>query len=849
MSLLISGDFSIDIETTGLELDDAVVCAAIAWREGLELKTKAFWLDALANDSSEDIFVFHRLLDDTLFNSSYTGTVIFHNANFDLVRLWNWKNSKLKFSSRLICKISDTLMISRVARNNKFISHISPKKRSCHSLKYLAEEFFGESYEDFGEATGHGNIRLANRSVLLAYNQNDAAYTLRLHEYFKSSLTSNEWDYLEKIETPHLLNLVHMNLGGVPYNAQEAENFLADLVNRRTRLETTAHILVGQTFNLSSLQEVSRSLFYNNRLTYWDNGERKVLKPLFLTSNGQPKVDLDTLREIHRRLDKFDDCSPLKTFIESVMLYTETSKAISMLENHLSRLYRANGDIRIFPNFSAEAKSGRLKSSRPNLLGIPKKIFKKTEFLKDNTSRRESLRSLLAAKPDHEIWSIDINALDLTVIAQGASQYNSDFEWIGLFKKSLYHNIDIHMAIASRMDNERYVDKLAPISCQLKNPLPAYVALKYDEERKTMDFLHESGVLESTQFPDDDSKTLNEIKNSRTLSKQINLSTAYGMGGKTLAKRLGKELGKTYSYDEAVSKLDSFFSVFPEVRQFQDQIANQTYTHGYATSIFGRRYYADVFDELNSYHNNLINTADGVFEFICNFKSSYWYIKTRHWKKETTPVIENMSLARTPFGLKFEDVLCIEKLDKAVFVKTMEKKLSKFNRKNEQSDEDVHNFVFNRMQISNLVDKQLSDGWSLSAEAESLLNRMMYEGDYFLNEKSILFYRVSLQEPSSRYFRFYRPFFQCARKFFPLYCQGVAATVASICLTQVREEIEKQNLDAQILLFVHDQIDVMVRKEQSQQMQNILISAIQSPKPPFDIQVTGSLKGPLTCVQ
>jgi hypothetical protein len=71
---------------------------------------------------------------------------------------------------------------------------------------------------------------------------------------------------------------------------------------------------------------------------------------------------------------------------------------------------------------------------------------------------------------------------------------------VRLFKMSVDHNIDIHMAISSAMDYARYEKILSPVADRLKNPLREYIPLKHDKERSITPFLHSSGKVEEIIF-------------------------------------------------------------------------------------------------------------------------------------------------------------------------------------------------------------------------------------------------------------------------------------------------------------------------------------------------------------
>lgn len=839
------GTFSLDIETTGLSDECEIVSAAIAWREGATITSHAFWLDRYCRNSQDDRTVFQTFLYKSLLNPSYQGTAVFHNIGFDLRHLLRVFARGSDFSSKRICNVSDTLTISRVSRNNKYVSHIDPRRLSCHSLKFLAKEFLHVDHSSFEDVVNHGNIRLANQRMVIDYNKRDAEITLQLYELFQKTLDEREQSYLRTVETPHLLNLFHMNWNGVPYNAEEAKKWLQDCHEQIQILERQIHSTAGSTFNISSHQELISHLFFNPRINFRYENENHVLKPLFLTPTGLPKVDLDTLSEMIKRLQRpgyhADSCIG---FLNSIMQFTELSKTVSFIESHLSYVQRENEGHRLFANFSAEAKSGRLKSSKPNLLGLPKKLYKKTNpILLSENDRKKSVRNLIQVKSEYEVWSIDINALDLTVVTQESKKFNPAFPLIELFedRKS---GIDIHMAISARMDRKRYADVLSPITHQLKHDVLDYMASKPGDEG--VRFLHKkSNEIEFAKFPDDGGIVKSQIEKRRTLSKQINLSTAYMMGSKTLAQRLTEETGELYTALDANQLLNEFYRALPEIRKFQDEIANAIYQDGFVQSIFGRKYFADVFDELNQhYRESQKNGLRDQYELICKFNGKYWYIKADTWEKCSSPVVQNLKLVESPFGFRFDSITCIEQLDSYLFRKSRKKRSSLFHKKTEQQMDEMSNFELNRIALTNEIDRQLSSGTSVTSEADEILNTLIRDGAYFLSEKNILLYRVPLANPSAKYFRFYKGFMQVIRKFFPMYCQGVAATVASLCLTEIREEIESRDLDAQILLFVHDQIDVMVHKRHSRQVKELLVKCVESSKAPFDIPLSGKLEGP-----
>jgi hypothetical protein len=157
--------------------------------------------------------------------------------------------------------------------------------------------------------------------------------------------------------------------------------------------------------------------------------------------------------------------------------------------------------------------------------------------------------------------------------------------------------------------------------------------------------------------------------------------------------------------------------------------------------------------------------------------------------------------------------------------------------------EDLLKTELGRLEITHEIDASSKRGHCLSSDAEGLLSKWLDEGDFFIPEKDILYYRVRMDNPSSTVFKVYLPLIQAAKKFFPMYCQGVAATIAKICLTETRREVELTRTGV-IHLFVHDQMVVSSHKDESEVVGQGMKQAVEDTisKAPFDIPFRGTLK-------
>lgn len=829
---------AIDIETTGLHGASEIVSAAVSFTSGGVIHTNSYWIDRFHDQNEFEQAQLERLLTLTIFNSGYPGTIIFHNLDFDLRFLLDRFYHKDRLLIKNFPKMMDTLTISRVKRNNKFVSHTDPRKLRCHSLKYLASEILGEQQTSFEDVVDRANIRFANRQDVMTYNERDAELTLKLYLKFMENTPSAEWDYIEKIEMPHVLNLLQMNWHGVHYDVTGAKELNHNLEMYTMQLEREVFQEVGRTFNIQSNQELAAALFYNQKLSYKNAaGLESLIKPFYVTEQGRRKINIDTLKTIQQHIREVDpSATPVET-IEKVIHLLEVRKSLAFIENHLN-IIEASDHEELHPNFSADAKSGRVKSSRPNLLGLPKAVFKKSDREQlPPEIKNASVRQLVRAPQGYKVASIDISALDLAVVTHGALKFNSDFSWGQFFGSR--HELDIHLMIACLTNKGRF-QKLFLETVGTEIDLDKYSILKLDEKDDGIKVVDKkTDIPKVFQFISGESD-FKRVSRNRKLFKVVNLSTSYLMGAKNMAVSIRKEIGENIGSDEAQDLLDSFYKAFPEIRQFQDHICNLVYHQGYAETVFGRKFYADCFDELNQHHR----TDNSTYEFIWWDGKDYWYIKARHWIKFEDDVIEDLRVVKKPFGFIFKEILSCEKMDRRIFSKRKNKISKKFNRQSESNMENLGSFELSRIAISNEVDRAIKLGTSFTTESASLVESFICEGNYLLPEKGIVLYRTPRPEPSAKYFRYYTSLNKVVRKFFPLYCQGFANSLATQALTAIRESIEQKELDARILLFIHDQVDVLVADKDVIQMEQVLDEGVKCPKPPFNVLLSGKLEAP-----
>ncbi|GEM_PF-4683774 len=856
---------SIDVETTGLEIDTEILTASIGWSydEGKTIFSAAFHLDRFDQKTEPSDGIFKKAIQVTLLNPAYTGIIVFHNAAFDLPLLLRRYHqilptaranpSNYRFNLKDFCKIYDTQALSRALRNNKFISHADPRMERCHSLKYLAREYLAIDHKGFRETIGDGNIRLANLASLLEYNCKDTELTLQLFFHLRGIASSSEWHYFEKTETPFIMGIIGLNWRGLPFNFGRAKTLANKIKFEMFRLENEIYLNVGWSFNLRSQRELAHALFGNAKLTYIYRGRERRLTALYESETGQKKVDISTLLKLRKRVWNGSGIPPNSfRVLNQVIQYLEIAQAyedIEKLQRHAVRM--TNGIYRIFSKITADAKTGRIKCGNPNVLGIPKEIF--TDSIIDPLDKGllgikefKSVRSLISVDDpsSQEILSIDISGLDLGVITAGLLAHDKYTYWLKCFESfgpDKNHKLDTHLAILRRISPMDYQTALQAFSAHLgiKNAsLLEYWVTKEqnripgDDKTKEISFIHvETGKVISlvTDVISKEDKAAKKLL--RDAMKTTNLAIPYNQGAAKLAKDLADATGRDVKEGEARERLAHYHKTFPEIRKFQDAIANSVYQRGYIQSPFGRVIYADVFDELNMRHKeSLASGTPGIYEFIAALNGKYWYIRAENWKKSSEPLIEDLRLKPGAEVLAFGKIQTLYQIKRQIFRKKQRADNSRFSKKSETNNLDQSAFELNMFAITHEVDQALRFGSSWEPEAEQIRLGWCCNGNYQIPEKAIILYRAALPNPASKFFRAYKSLLKVAKPFFATYCQAEATIVAKLCMNEIQMALENNSLTASLLFFIHDQFDVIADKQERDLIRKIFHSAIESKK-------------------
>ena len=286
-----------------------------------------------------------------------------------------------------------------------------------HSLESLAERHLGRGGISYEALCGKGvnQIPFAQVEVGKAaeYSCEDSEMALHVHQTLWPQIEADAGlrHVYEHIEMPTALLLQRVERTGVLIDPQRLAVQSRDLGERIMTLESEAHELAGQPFNIGSPKQIGEILFGKLELP--------VVKR---TASGAPSTDEEVLEKLaadyplparilaHRSLAKLKG--------------TYTDKLPLMIDARTGRVHTHYAQ--------AVAVTGRLSSSDPNLQNIP---------IRTPEGRR--VREAFIAPPGCVIASADYSQIELRIMAHISGDAN--------LLRAFAERQDVHRATAAEI--------------------------------------------------------------------------------------------------------------------------------------------------------------------------------------------------------------------------------------------------------------------------------------------------------------------------------------------------------------------------------------------------------------
>ena len=285
-----------------------------------------------------------------------------------------------------------------------------------HGLASLAERHVGRSGINYEDLCGKGANQIKFNQVDIAkaaeYSCEDSDQTLDVHRVLWPQLQANDkLRFIYELEMKSSESLFRIERNGVLIDAPMLAKQSGELGVRILQLETDAHALAGQPFNLGSPKQIGDIFF------------KKLGLPIVKkTPSGAPSTDEEVL-------EKLAEDYPLPA---KILEHRGLSKLKGTYTDKLAQLALPRTG-RVHTHYAqAVAVTGRLSSNDPNLQNIPVK-----------TAEGRRVREAFVAPAGSVIASADYSQIELRIMAH----ISGDEALLHAFTAGL----DVHRATAAEV--------------------------------------------------------------------------------------------------------------------------------------------------------------------------------------------------------------------------------------------------------------------------------------------------------------------------------------------------------------------------------------------------------------
>ncbi|NMM06080.1 DNA polymerase I [Polaromonas sp.] len=285
-----------------------------------------------------------------------------------------------------------------------------------HGLASLAERHVGRSGINYEDLCGKGASQIKFNQVDIAkaaeYSCEDSDQTLDVHGVLWPQLQANDkLRFIYELEMQSSESLYRIERNGVLIDAPTLAKQSGELGARILQLESQAHELAGQIFNLGSPKQIGEIFFTKLGLP--------VVKK---TPSGAPSTDEEVL-------EKLAEDFPLPA---RILEHRGLSKLKGTYTDKLAQLANPRTG-RVHTHYAqAVAVTGRLSSNDPNLQNIPVK-----------TAEGRRVREAFVAPAGSVIASADYSQIELRIMAH----ISGDEALLHAFTAGL----DVHRATAAEV--------------------------------------------------------------------------------------------------------------------------------------------------------------------------------------------------------------------------------------------------------------------------------------------------------------------------------------------------------------------------------------------------------------
>ena len=321
----------------------------------------------------------------------------------------------LKYDAEVLLNVG--VELRGITHDTMLMSYVLDAGSSRHDMDTLALKHLGKETIKYSDVAGSGKKQLTfdqvDLSLAAPYAAEDADITLQLHQILTEQLEQKEvlQSLFEDIEMPLLNTLVRTETNGVKIDANQLHKQSAEISGRLSEIESQAHQLAEQPFNIGSPKQIQQILY-----------EKQGLPVLRKTPKGQPSTAENVLQELAEEYE-----------LPSLILeHRGLAKLKSTYTDKLPELINPKTG-RIHTSYhQAVAATGRLSSSDPNLQNIP---------IRSEEGRK--IREAFIAEPGNILIAADYSQIELRIMAH----LSGDTGLVNAFK----NDFDVHSATAAEV--------------------------------------------------------------------------------------------------------------------------------------------------------------------------------------------------------------------------------------------------------------------------------------------------------------------------------------------------------------------------------------------------------------
>lgn len=442
--------------------------------------------------------------------------LIAQNGKFDF--LWVWVHFNLRWQ--------------KYFHFDTMLAHYILDENSQHSLKYLAQLYYGAPDWDVDESTKKGENGLEK---LAKYQAHDLFYTRKLKHTLRKELNKDGevQRVFEMIMMPCARLFTEVEYDGVYLNLDKMDD--AEKYLRKELAEAEKEMKkFGDLENWGSPKQLGNFLF----------GPKKQGGLGIPVIERTAKGGISTSESVIKRIDhpiggaiiRFRGAKQqLSFFIEGWRPF--------IVDNRLHPSFKLHGTV-----------TGRLSCEHPNLQQVP---------------RDKRIRSLITAPPGWTLVEADLSQIELRIASELAQERNM----LNAFAKG----VDVHWLTVLREIERGGGEKDIVLD-----------TARTWKQDKTISYADAFDVL-LEMGPDNACEIHEEWKELRKKAKAINFGYLYGMWWKKFKIYARDNYGVNITDEQAEASRKFFFDTYSDYPKWHDRQRRYARLNGYVRSLSGRK--------------------------------------------------------------------------------------------------------------------------------------------------------------------------------------------------------------------------------------------------------------------